>query len=111
MTLRATLPAALAGICLAASLVSPAAALDRKVQIMNKTGYTIMEFYGSNTGTNDWEEDIFGSDILPNGRTMNINFDDGSGYCKFDFKAVFDDGDVIVSRDINICELTTYTYN
>jgi hypothetical protein len=111
MSPRAILPAMLAGISLAAALANPAAALDRRVTIVNKTGYTIMEFYGSNTGTNSWEEDIFGRDVLPSGRSMVINFNDGTGYCMFDFKAVFDDGDVIVSEDINICEIGTYTYN
>ncbi len=110
MHIRAV-PTVLAGLCLAAASVTPAAALDRRVQIINKTGYTIMEFYGSNTGTNSWEEDIFGPDVLPSGRTMIINFDDGSGYCMFDFKAVFDDGDVLVSENINICEIGTYTYH
>lgn len=106
-----SLRTALTSAALIAALASPAAALDRRVQIINKTGYTIMEFYGSNTGTNSWEEDIFGPDVLPSGRTMIINFDDGTGYCMFDFKAVFDDGDVLVSENINICEIGTYTYH
>jgi hypothetical protein len=80
--------AGLALVFLAAG-VSNAWALDRHVQINNETSYDIVEFYASNVGTNDWEEDILGSDTLPAGQSVMINIDDGRGYCKFDFLAVF----------------------
>jgi hypothetical protein len=100
-----------AAAALVACLAAPAAALDRWVVIINETSFDIVEFYGSNTGTNDWEEDILGSDILPAGSSVRINFDDGTGYCVFDFRAVFDDGDVLVRRGINVCEIGTYRYH
>ena len=96
---------------LAASLATPSLALDRRVTIINNTGFTITNFYGSNKGTNSWEEDILGQSTLPSGSQVTINFNDGSGYCKFDFKAVFSDGDVLVREDVNICEIATFTYN
>lgn len=95
---------------LALATALPAAALDRRVQIINNTGYTIVEFYGSNTGSNSWEEDILGQDVLPSGNSVVINFDDASGYCKFDFRAVFEDGDVLEKGGVNICEISTFTY-
>ena len=96
---------------LAATLATPSLALDRRVTIINNTGFTITNFYGSNKGTNSWEEDILGQDILPSGSQVTINFNDGSGYCKFDLKAVFDDGDEVVQEDVNICEVGTFTFN
>ena len=102
---------ALLALTLLFTSASTVSALDRRVKIVNNTGFTIVRFYGSNKGSKSWEEDILGSDVLPSGRSVNINFNDNSGYCKFDFKAVFDDGDVIKSRNINICEIGTYTYN
>ena len=96
---------------LAASLATPSLALDRRVTIINNTGFTITNFYGSNKGTNSWEEDILGQSTLPSGSQVTINFNDGSGYCKFDFKAVFSDGDVLVQEDVNICEVGTFTFN
>lgn len=87
-----------------------AAALDRKVRINNETSYTIVEFYASNTGTQSWEEDILGSDILPPGGSVMINIDDGSGFCKFDFLAVFEDGDQVTSGDNNVCELAEFSF-
>ena len=100
-----------AALAFALSLASPAAALDRHVKIINETSFDIVEFYGSNTGTNDWEEDILGKDVLYSGKSVNVNFDDGSGYCMFDFRAVFSDGDVLVRRKINVCEIGTYRYH
>lgn len=89
---------------------SAATALERKVQINNQTAYDIVEFYASNTGTTDWQEDILGTDVLPSGSSVSINIDDGSGYCKFDFLAVFDDGDKLVSSDNNVCELDEFNF-
>jgi hypothetical protein len=102
---------ALLALSLLFTSASTVSALDRRVRIVNETGYTIVRFYGSNKGSDSWEEDILGSDVLPSGSSVNINFDDGSGYCKFDFKAVFDDGDVLVKKNINICKIGTFTYN
>ena len=85
-----------------------AMAVERQVTINNQTSFTIVEFYASNTGTTDWEEDILGTDVLASGASVNINIDDGSGYCKFDFLAVFDDGDQVVSPDNNVCELDSF---
>lgn len=90
--------------------VSNAAALDRRVQINNTSSYDIIEFYASNTGTNSWEEDILGNDILPSGHSVMINIDDGSGYCKYDFLAVFEDGDRVTSSDNNVCELAQFDF-
>jgi hypothetical protein len=105
-----TVTAALTAGALVLALAVPAAAQDRRVRIENNTGVTLVEFYGSNTGTNDWEEDILGKDVLPSGSSVNINFDDGTGYCMFDFRAVFQDGDVLVRREINVCEVGVFTY-
>ena len=90
--------------------ILPATAADRRVEIINQTGFTIVEFYGSNSGTTSWEEDILGLDVLPSGSSVNIDFDDGTGACLFDFRAVFDDGEVLERTGINVCEIPTYTY-
>jgi hypothetical protein len=90
--------------------VVDAAALDRRVRINNKSSYDIIEFYASNTGTRSWQEDILGREILPSGSSVVINIDDGSGYCKYDFLAVFEDGDKVVSNDNNVCELSDFNF-
>ncbi|MEE9387294.1 MAG: hypothetical protein V3U96_01685 [Paracoccaceae bacterium] len=111
MILRRQFLAALAATAVTLSSALPALALDRRVTIVNNTDFTIVRFYGSNKGSDSWEEDILGSDVLKAHSQVTINFDDGSGYCKFDFRAEFDDGDVLVKKNINICEIGTFTYN
>ena len=109
MLRRSMLRFAVAAALVAATAL-PAAALDRRVRIVNNTGYTIVEFYGSHRDARTWEEDILGYDVLPSGSSVNINFDDGTGYCIFDFKAVFNNGREAIDRNINICQIATFTY-
>ncbi|GKY88069.1 hypothetical protein [Sinisalibacter aestuarii] len=85
--------------------------LDRRVRIVNNTGYTIIHFYGSHTDANSWQEDILGNSVLPSGNSVTVNFDDGTGYCIFDLRAEFDDGDVLEKFGVNVCEIGTFTYN
>ena len=87
-----------------------ASAANRHVDIVNATGLTLSEFYASNTGADDWEEDILGRDELADGETFEINVDDGTGACKFDFKAVFTNGTSHVQRGVNVCAISTFTY-
>jgi hypothetical protein len=102
--------AAIAVIALSTAATA-ADALDRRVRIINDTGFTMTNFYGSNTGSDSWEEDILGSDVLPSGSSVMVNFDDATGYCKFDFKAVFEDGDEVVEQAVNVCEVGSFTYH
>lgn len=88
----------------------PAAAADRHVDIINKTGMSMKHFYASVMSADSWEEDILGKDILEDGETFDADIDDGSGKCKYDFKAVFENGTSLVQRGINVCEVSTYTY-
>src|SRR6476469_664237 len=71
---------------------APANAQDRHVQIINETQGAIVQFFASNVDRPNWEEDILGEAVLPVGQSVNINIDDGSGACVYDFKAVFEDG-------------------
>ena len=91
--------------------VTGAQAYDRRVNIINNTYYDIREFYASNVGSRNWEEDILGRDILPAGYEVVVNIDDRSGYCKFDFRAVFEDGDEVITEGVNVCEVGEFTYN
>jgi hypothetical protein len=113
MGISALKPIVAAGAA-AATLVAatlPATALDRRVTIVNNTGYTMVRFYASHRDARTWQEDIFGNKVLYSGYSVVVNIDDGTGYCIFDFKAVFDDGDEVESFGNNVCELSTFTFN
>lgn len=84
---------------------------NKHVMLVNDSYKTVREFYGSNAGSDSWEEDILGSDELSPGQSVDVNFEDGSGYCSFDFKAVFTDGTSTVESGIDVCSTTTVTIN
>ncbi|MBS7349676.1 MAG: hypothetical protein KIG95_05895 [Comamonas sp.] len=89
---------------------SPATAADRNVKIINKTKTTMVAFYASRSKTNDWEEDILGDDMLKPGQSVNINMDDGTGACKFDFKGEFEDGEDVVKNNIDVCKVGEFSF-
>ena len=92
-------------LAMAAGLSTDRARVIAKVKIINETSSDLNEFYASNVGTSEWEEDILGDDLVPAGGSVTINMDDGSGYCKFDFKGVFvDDGEATL-EGIDVCEV------
>lgn len=90
--------------------MTAASAYDRRVIIANKSSATINEFYASSTGARSWQEDILGNEVLSSGNSVQINIDDGTGYCKYDFRAVFEDGTESVKRQVNVCEVGTFTF-
>ncbi len=91
-----------------AASATDALALDRRIRLINESSEAIHEFHASNTGRSRWEEDILGRRILQPGASVIINLDDGSGFCKFDFKTVMESGRALVKRNVNICQLETY---
>ncbi len=91
--------------------VSFAENFNRHVMIVNNTDFTMTRFYASNRDSTSWEEDIFGDDVLPPHSQIDVNIDDGTGYCIYDFKAVFDDGDEVEGRGQNVCEIPSWTVN
>ena len=100
-----------AAVIMSSFASAPAVAEDRRVRIINDTRHTMVRFYASNSSRTNWEEDILGQRVLPAGQSVMINIDDGSGACLFDFKAVFDDGDVLIRNQINVCQISQYRYS
>ncbi|WP_415182804.1 hypothetical protein [Phaeovulum sp.] len=97
-------------VLLTISLACPAVAANRKVNVTNMTNYTIIEFYGSNSGSDSWEEDILGDEVLGPNDTVTINFDDASNYCIFDLRAVFEDGDEVIEEGFDACTTGELTF-
>jgi hypothetical protein len=104
----AALVAAVAVLSIVMAVPALADRNDRRVKIINETNTPVYHFYGSNAGSESWEEDILGREVLMPGKSVVINFDDGSGYCKFDFKIVFKDKTEIVRENIDVCKVEVY---
>jgi hypothetical protein len=84
---------------------------NRHVLVANDSSYPMVSFYASNTARGVWEEDILGAGILRSGQQININIDDRTGRCHFDFKAVFSNGAEIIRRNVDVCSVATWTIN
>lgn len=97
--------------CMSLVAAGSTQAANRHVDIVNKTGMTLTHFHASTTGTREWEDDILGSDTIVDGAKFDIDIDDGSGACRYDFKAVFEGGGELIKNDINVCQVTTFTYS
>jgi hypothetical protein len=88
----------------------PAEALDRRVRIVNESKHDIVAFYGTNVTVRDWQDSLLGDNRLLAGASVVLNFEDDSGYCRYRFRAVFDDGVELVRPSVNVCEVGTYRY-
>ncbi len=86
----------------------PASALDRHLELTNNTRMAIVEVYVAQVGTGRWQKDLLGDAILLPANSLLVDVDDETGYCRFDFKTIFDDGTSLIRRDINICTVERF---
>jgi hypothetical protein len=98
---------ALAAIAMAFTMASAAHAQskdgrDRRVMIINDRTSDMLRLYGSRTTTGEWEENIFTTPLKSGARRV-INFDDGTGACMFDLRAIFRDNQTVHQWSINVC--------
>ena len=75
---------------------------DRWVIVINDRSSDMMRLYAARVTTDDWEENMLTRPI-PAGSRVRINFDDGTGACVFDFRAVFRDSLMVHMWRINVC--------
>lgn len=107
MTLRTF---ALASAALLA-LTATAAAEDLTFTLKNGTKSVLTRFYTSPVGVNDWEDDVFGKDVLNPGESIDITIADGRNVCKYDMRFEFsEDSDLDTTEDTqDLCEMGSYT--
>jgi len=71
----------------------------------NATPYTLVSLYISDPGTDSWEEDILGVDMVGPGEAADVLIDDGLSGCEYDIRADFSDGENIDLRGVDLCAL------
>lgn len=84
---------------------------NRRVQMVNDTDTDIVRLYGSNIGADSWQEDVLGDSILRSGSRVTVNWDDGSCYCNYDFKAVYRDGTNSIKNGVNVCQISSFRFH
>lgn len=87
-----------------------AAAYNRRVMLVNNSAEAIHYLYASRTTTTRWEEDLLGAGVLMGNSSRNANIDDGSGACRFDFKARYRSGREVTRMDVNVCAVNSVSF-
>jgi hypothetical protein len=90
-----------------AMTTSNADSYSRNVTIINGTSATLVQFYGSAGG--GWGHNRLGGAAIAPGGRQSINFDDGSGNCRFNFKSVFANGSERQSQNIDVCQTSSFS--
>jgi hypothetical protein len=84
-------------------------AYDRVTNVVNKTSRVLVQLFASNVSQSNWGADLLGPTVISSESSIRINVDDGSGYCRYDLKAVFDDGTVAIAYGFDVCSSTEWT--
>ena len=75
-----------------------------KFTLTNNSSFSIDELYASPSTEDAWGEDILGVDILAGGENGVVTIADGSEECKYDLKAIAEDGTEHVLEALDLCE-------
>lgn len=95
-------------VALCLVLATPAMAEDLVFTMINKGSNNLVKFYTSPVDVDDWEEDVFGEDLLRPGESIKITIADGRTQCVYDMKMVFEDGTELMDKQ-DFCQIDTYT--
>ena len=68
LALKHLLPA----VFVAVTSAAPVAAQDMQFELINTSGYTLMEFYASPSDVGSWQADILGANVLPSGSSGTV---------------------------------------
>jgi hypothetical protein len=94
---------------LAATAVVARQAGKQDFVLVNQTKLEIHEVYVSASDKDDWEEDILGEDVLPDGDKVTIHFSKREKACVYDLKVVNEKKKEFVWEDIDLCKATKVT--
>jgi hypothetical protein len=98
---------------LAAAVVlasTSAHAEDLVFSLKNGTGSVLNNFHTSPTGVDNWEDDVFGNQVLSPGESIEITIGDGRSVCTYDMKFEFQGDTLDTTTDTqDLCALGEYT--
>lgn len=77
--------------------------------IANRSSSDITEFYISESWRRDWGPDVTGAGVIRSGGSVQITFANPSpNECSYDLLAVFETGEVLTRRGVNVCSTGSY---
>jgi hypothetical protein len=104
-------------VCLPATSIKADAAVnaemtmqgDQDFTVVNKTGIEIYALYVARHNEDDWGEDILGRDTLPNGESLEIEFNRKEKTKYWDLRIEDKKGGYIEWEKLNLLEISTVT--
>ena len=84
-------------------LASTAEAGTQDFTLVNATGVDVFKLFISETGNDDWEEDVLGQDVLLDGDRIAVQFS-GRSSCLWDMMVTDEDDNAVVWSGINLCK-------
>jgi hypothetical protein len=81
---------------------------DRRMDVINETDRVVQSFYATNSSTNNWGRDVLGQDVIPPKQSYRFDFNDGTGQCMFDLRAVLDNGRFFERYRVNVCTASSW---
>ena len=77
--------------------------------LRNHTGAEIHQLYLSPHSSDDWEEDVLGREALPDGESVQVNFDDLDKNEMWDLKVVDGKGASITWEKLDLTKISDVT--
>lgn len=84
--------------------------VGRGITIQNRSGEALSSMFWSNSASFEWGEDMLsgGASLAP-GANWEVDVNDGSSACLFDFRGVTESQREIRVRAVNVCDLANVT--
>jgi hypothetical protein len=94
-----------------AAFSTAAQAEDLVFTLKNDTHSTLTRFYTSPVGVDEWEDDVFGEQVLEPGETIELTIADGRDVCEYDMRFEFEEGSNLETTEAkqDLCQLAAYT--
>lgn len=86
-----------------------ALAEDLAFTLRNSSNSPLVEFYVEDSSEASWGENLLSESVNP-GEAGAVTIADGRTTCTYDILGVFADGSKLDERQLNLCELGSYTY-
>lgn len=84
----------------------------RDFLLKNQSAVDIAFVYVSPSATNDWGDDILGSDLLPSGQSTDVTFSKFDGAtCQYDVKVVGNGGEEGYLYKVDLCSVDTVSFS
>ena len=90
--------------------VSSVLAETGSLTVHNKTKIAMTSLYISTVNSNNWGKNILNSNVLKGGESRLIQFNQKPEVCLYDIKAKFIHGQIVENYEVNLCDVSSYTF-